>query len=123
MKIKKTLFLVLGMISLTFGILGVLLPVLPGTPFLLLAGYFFANSNNKIYQWMLKIPGVGKVILDWNKTKSIGMNAKIWSTTYLWMALFFSMYRLYPKWPLMAMLFIIGGCVTNFLWTRPTKHE
>ncbi|MDH4467452.1 MAG: YbaN family protein [Bacteriovoracaceae bacterium] len=115
------LFLVLGITSLILGILGVLLPVLPGTPFLLLAGYFFANSSNKIYQWMLKIPGVGNVILDWHRTKSIGLNAKIWSTIYLWMALFFSMHRLYPKWPLIAMLFMIGVSVTIFLWTRPTK--
>jgi len=117
-RIKKTIFLLLGFIFLLLGAAGLVLPILPGTPLLLLAGFFFINSSERIYQWMLNLPAIGPVVLDWQRTKSIKRKAKIWSTIYLWIALVFSIYRLYPKWPLIILLVCIGSSVSFFIWTR-----
>jgi uncharacterized membrane protein YbaN (DUF454 family) len=120
-KVVNVTYLCLGFICLAIGAAGLVLPVLPGTPILLLAGFFFVRSSERVYQWMLGLPGIGPVVLDWQRTKSIKPSAKIWSMIYLWAALAFSMYRLYPKWPLIIMLAVIGTSVSLFISTRPSK--
>ena len=51
MAIKKIIYIVLGFISLALGAIGAVLPILPTTPFLLVAGFFFARSSEKLNNW------------------------------------------------------------------------
>jgi len=120
--IKKTIYFILGCITFILGILGVYLPLLPGTPLLLLAAFFFSQSHPKIHQWMLKLPLVGDLIHDWQKEKSIKLKTKIWASIYLWLALSFSIFKLKDRFPLVLLLFTIGSLVSIFLWTRKTKR-
>ncbi len=53
MKIKKAVFIVLGVICLALGTVGVFLPILPTTPFYLATVFFFANSSEKLHSWFL----------------------------------------------------------------------
>jgi len=120
--VKKILFLIFGFLFLAIGSIGLILPILPGTPFFLLSAFFFINSSEKVYKWLLTLPVIGKVVLDWQKHKSINMKTKRWSTFYLWVTLIYSMYFLYPKIPLIILLLTIGLSVSIFIWTRPSRH-
>lgn len=62
---KKVIFVTLGIISTILGVLGVILPVMPGVIFFVMAGYFLQKSSPKMHQKLLSLPYVGKAMSDW----------------------------------------------------------
>lgn len=77
-KIYKIIYIALGFIFLGIGAIGVVLPVLPTTPFLLLASYFFAKGSNKFHQWFLNTKLYQKHLHEFVQTKSMTLKTK-WS--------------------------------------------
>lgn len=74
---KKTAYQSFGFLFLGLAILGVALPVLPTTPFLLLATWFFARSSKKWHQWLLNSELFGPIIRNWEANRCIGRRTKI----------------------------------------------
>ncbi len=74
---KRTLYKPLGFLFLGLAILGVLLPVLPGTPFLLLSAWFFARSSEKWHQWLLRSELFGPMIRNWEENRCISLRTKV----------------------------------------------
>lgn len=66
-----------GAISLALGVIGVFVPLLPTTPFLLLSAWCFLKSSTKAHQWLYNQPALGKSLRDWEKNKSIARSTKI----------------------------------------------
>jgi uncharacterized membrane protein YbaN (DUF454 family) len=83
----KYLCLVFGIISLTLGIIGIFLPVLPTTPFLLLSAFLFARSSNKLYNWLLNHKVLGEYIRGFLQEKAIPLHIKIYSISVLWLTI------------------------------------
>jgi uncharacterized membrane protein YbaN (DUF454 family) len=71
------LLIVLGIISLAVGILGIFLPLLPTTPFLLLSAFLFARSSEKLHSWLLNHKILGKYICDFLQDRTIPLRIKI----------------------------------------------
>jgi uncharacterized membrane protein YbaN (DUF454 family) len=67
----------LGFLFVALAGLGFILPVLPGTPFLLLAAWCFARSSEKWHQWLLDSEFFGPVIQSWEKNHCISLRTKI----------------------------------------------
>lgn len=80
----KVLLTVLGVISLGLGILGIFLPVLPTTPFLLLSAALFAKSSDKLYDWLINHKILGDYIKNFREHKSIPLRVKIISVSIMW---------------------------------------
>lgn len=72
----RVVWLTFGLASLALGGLGVALPLLPTTPFVLLAAYCFAKSSPALHGWLLRNPTFGKAIRDWRADRAISRRGK-----------------------------------------------
>lgn len=74
---KRIFCLLIAWVTLGLGILGVFLPLLPTTPFLLLSSYFFARSSPKMRAWLLNHRWLGKYVRDWEERRGVRRRVKI----------------------------------------------
>lgn len=117
----KPIYLVLGFTSLLLGLLGIFLPLLPTTPFALLSLYCFDRSSPRLRQWVLTIPWIGPLVLEWQRTKSIPLRAKIISFLLIFICALWSFLRLWgtdSAWALWI-AYPVMLLVLLFIWTRP----
>ncbi len=83
-KLVKGLLLVAGLICLSFGVLGIVLPILPTTPFLLAATACFCKSSDRMYSWLLNNRLFGSYIRNYKEGKGLGLKTKITTLSVLW---------------------------------------
>lgn len=116
--IKYLLFLA-GSLSLVLGVLGIFLPVLPTTPFLLLASYCYLRSSRKMYNWVINHKILGPYIQSYLIYKAITLKTKIRAILFLWLTLCMSII-LISSLHVRIFLFFIGVAVTIYLVTLKT---
>lgn len=73
----------LGWLAVAIGLLGIFLPVLPTTPFIILAAALFARSSPRFEQWLVEHPRLGKPLTDWRRDGAISRPAKIASVSMM----------------------------------------
>lgn len=118
--IIRLLYVSAGFAALLMGILGAVLPVLPTTPFVLLAAYCFARSSARFHNKLLANRIAGPIIREWCQYRSIPRRAKHWA--YLLMALSFcSSILLVPAVWQKVMLVAIGIILAVFIWRVPVR--
>ena len=84
MPLIKVLFIVLGTISLIVGIIGIVVPGLPTTPFILLTALLYIKSSKKLYQKLIGNKLVGFYIVEYQKKKGMTMRTKLTSIGIMW---------------------------------------
>ncbi len=115
--IKKNVFLALGVFSFLLGVLGVILPLLPATPFMLLSSWFFMNSSKRAHTWLLRQPYVGNLIADWQTKKGISKQNKLISIFLIWSSSVFCFISLQTVILKLVLLFILASS-SIFILTR-----
>ncbi len=97
----RGLWFTAGCICLFFGTLGIVLPILPTTPFLLAAAACFCNSSNKMYSWLLNNRYFGSYIRNYKEGKGLSLKTKITALMILWVTIavsvVFFLERLLPE--------------------------
>lgn len=91
--LKKNILILLGSISLILGIIGIALPLLPTTPFLLLSALLFSKSSEKCHNFILNNKIFGKYIRDYQEKKGITLKNKISAVTLLFLSIGWSMFK------------------------------
>jgi uncharacterized membrane protein YbaN (DUF454 family) len=79
----RNILLICGILSLILAFVGILLPLLPTVPLVLLASFLFSRSSPRFHRWLLNNNIFGPIIKDWEETKSISLKAKIISISIL----------------------------------------
>lgn len=74
--VLRAILIAIGTVALAFGLLGIVVPVLPTTPFLLLAAACYARASARLYEWLLGQPGVGPIITEWRRSRSLPPGVK-----------------------------------------------
>ena len=110
--------LVAGWVSLALAVAGVVLPVLPTTPFVLLSAACFAKSSPRFHQWLLRQKYFGQMIRDYQAYRGIQKQTKIRAISLIWLSMTISALIIGKVW-LAAMLFSIAICVSLYLWRMP----
>lgn len=118
---KNALFITLGLLCLTLGALGAFLPILPTTPFALLAAYCFSKGSPKLHAWLLSTKLFGPLIYNWEQYGVVGVRAKILATVMI--VILFSYTLIYVEVALWIKVIVTlsGLGVLLFLWTRPSS--
>lgn len=90
----RLFFIALGVVCVILAGLGVLLPGLPATPFLLLASYAFARSSKRMHDWLINNKVFGPILSDFIDRKGIRLHIKIISLLMMWAMMFLSVFYL-----------------------------
>ena len=117
--IIKSLLITSGTISVGIGIIGIFLPLLPTTPFLLLAAACYARSSKRFYIWLLKNKYFGKYIRNYRKGKGIPFITKLFSIVLLWTTITISIIIIKTDW-ISVLLIIIALLVSWHIVSIPT---
>ncbi len=116
---KKSLFFIGGSISLTLGFIGIFLPLLPTTPFLLLASFCFIRSSERIHRWLIQHPLFGTYLNNYIHHGGITSKDRIKALLLLWAGLGFSSF-IAPNMHLKLFLLLIGSLVSLHLFKLRT---
>jgi uncharacterized protein len=110
----------LGFVFIGLGFAGVLLPLIPTTPFVLLAAYCFSRSSPRFYAWLLRHRVFGKLIRDWRAGRGIEMRTKVTAVVLIVVTIGSTAVFFVSSPLLRLMLLAIGVSVILFLLTRRT---
>lgn len=114
--IKKYTLIIFGSISLLLGVIGIFLPILPTTPFLILAVFCYLRSSEKLHLWLINNKILGIYINNYINYRAIHKRTKIYTMIFLWLSLIISMIII-SKWWIVLLLFSVGAGVSIHILT------
>lgn len=115
----KIVLNIVASIAVVLAILGLFLPLLPTTPFLLLASACYARGSTRMHRWLLQNRLFGETLRNYENSKAIPLRAKVVALLLLWSSMLFSIWTVGQP-ALKAMLVVIGVGVTVFLLRMKT---
>jgi len=114
----RSLWFISGWVCVATGAVGVILPLLPTVPFLLLAALCFAKSSDAAHNWLITHKTFGPPIQDWHQSGSIRRPAKVIATGCIITAFCVS-FALGINWWALSLQALVLICVSIFIWSRP----
>lgn len=118
-KALKVILMIVGWLSVTLGVIGIFLPVLPTTPFLLLAAWCFMRTSPRFYNWLISHPKLGKYLVYYLEGKGIPLKAKVYSIVLMAMGMSFTIYWV-PLIEIKILLPLVGFLVALYIVRQPT---
>ncbi len=118
----KVFYVIIGSIALALGVLGIFLPILPTTPFLLLAAALYFRGSPELYEWLIRQKHLGPYILNFRENKAIPLRAKIISVTLIWTTILYCVFFIAPFFLLKILLILLAiGISWHILSFRTLK--
>ena len=117
----RWLFLALGFVFVGLGIVGALLPVMPTTPFLLVAAACFARASPRFYNALLNNRTFGPLIVEWRRHRSIPRRTKLWAIALMSGTLTISIVFFVPDPLLQGLLAVLGLLLAAWMYLIPSR--
>lgn len=114
-RIRQYFLIAAGFLGLALGVLGIFLPLLPTTPFILLAAACFFRSSHRLYAWLLRQKFLGRRIRCYRVYKAISLRSKMISLALLWLTIGYSAFFVARAVWLKIVLFSIAAAVSLHL--------
>lgn len=119
----KVIYIIIGSLALGLGLLGMFLPLLPTTPFLLLSAAMYFKGSERLYNWLLSRKIIGEYIRQFRETKAIPLHAKIISVTMIWLTILYCIFFVLDKIYLQILLFVIALSVSVHILRYKTLRK
>ena len=121
-KTKKIILIVIGWLALALGVIGIVLPLLPTTPFVLLSAACFANSSPRFHQWLLSHKFFGPIIRNFKSGQGVPRKVRNSTIVLIWITMGISMLVVAKLWSTI-LLCCIGLGVTIYLLRLPVYES
>ncbi len=118
----RAFWLAVGLLALALGCVGVVVPLLPTTPFLLLAVFAFAQSSERLHVWLIEHPILGTFIEDWRRYGAINRRAKLASVVSM-AAVFATSLIMGLATPVLVVQAVALAGAATFVLTRPSPPD
>jgi uncharacterized membrane protein YbaN (DUF454 family) len=122
-QLVRVSLVVAGTLCVGLGVLGMFLPVLPTTPFLLLAAICYARGSERFYRWLLTNRWFGEYIRNYREARGIPPRQKLLTLTALWLTILVTAHVAITSWPGRLVLIGIAAGVTVYLLRAKTRSE
>lgn len=122
-RLVRIVLLVLGSLALLLGIIGIFLPGLPTTPFVLLAAACYARASEKFYRRLLANKTFGPLIIEWRRHRSIPYRVKLIAVAMMSLTICASIWTLSGMPWLQWTLALIGLGTAAMLWRIPSRDR
>ena len=122
-QISKSIWIFGGTICVGLGVLGIFLPVLPTTPFLLLAAFCYGRGSARFYHWLVERSLFSGYIQNYREGRGLPLRQKILSISLLWLTIGTTIWLAVTAWWLKALLLLVAAGVSIHLGMIKTKRR
>lgn len=121
---RKIIYIVVGVISIVLGIVGIFIPGLPTTPFLLLSSWLFYKSSRRLHHALHRSRWLGKYIRQYESGQGVGWSSKLISISCMWTMVMLSAFYAFEGGPMRIVLPALGLIGTgSILFLVPTRKN
>ena len=117
----RYLVIILGWLSVVLGVVGIFLPLLPTTPFILLAAWCFSRSSPTFHNWLISHPKLGPIVDTWSNGGGLPIKVRNRIIIVMWASMILSMLLIAKVWSA-VLLVAIGTSVTIYIMRRPVIY-
>jgi len=122
-RVTRVLLMVAGTVSLAFAVIGLVFPLIPTTPFLLLTAACYCRSSERLYNWLMNNKWFGEYIRNYREGKGIPLKTKIFALTFLRVTIGISALLLVPIFIVQIILLVIAIAVSIHILRLPTYRK
>ena len=122
-RVLRGILVIAGTLFTGLGLLGIFLPLLPTTPFLLLAAACYARSSKRFYCWLLANRWFGDYIRNYEEGNGIPLKAKLIAILLLWVSIILSITFVFSDFLFSSIFILIAVCVTIYLMSVKTLKQ
>ena len=119
----RIVYFSLGWVMVALGVIGIILPVMPGVVFLIVAAWCFARSSPRFEAWLLDHPTFGKPLRDWRATGAIPRRAKAMACAGMTIGFVAFWFSVHPSLPLTAGVAVMFLACAAYVVSRPAADE
>lgn len=119
----KYIYILFGSIFVFLGVVGIFLPLLPTTPFLLLAAALYVRSSERLYSWLLHQRLLGPYLRNFMERKAIPLHAKIIAISMMWATMLYCIFFLIPLVWVKILMAVIACGVTIYILSFKTLRK
>lgn len=119
---QRTILIIIGWLAVVLATFGVVLPLLPTTPFLLLAAWCFARSSPRFHHWLLYRSGFGGYLRHWQKHRALPPGTKPKAMVFIVVTFAVSLYLVNILWVRLFLLTMMCALLI-FMWRMPVVDE
>ncbi len=124
MDIRKAILIFLGTVFVGLGVLGIFLPLMPTTVFLLMAAYCYSRSSERFHTWLLNNRWLGRYIKNYKSGHGISVRQKTTTLLFLWASIGFSIWMVDAKlWVSLLLAAIAIAVSVHILWIKTYRPE
>ncbi len=124
MDIRKAILIFAGTLFVALGVLGIFLPLMPTTVFLLMAAYCYSRSSERFHSWLLNNRWLGGYIRNYRSGGGMSVRQKASTLSLLWASMGFSIWIISAKlWVSLLLAAIALGVTIHILWIKTYRPE